>query len=362
MSKRTALHGWHRSQGARFTDFAGWEMPVQYAGVVPEHLAVRSCAGLFDVSHMGQIFVEGAGAFEFLQKLCTNDVSKCPPGKAIYSHLCNPKGGVIDDIFVYCLRRDRYLVVVNAATISKDFAWMRGHVSSGVELTDASGDYGMVAVQGPAAERALPASLGPAPRRHELTEIFRNGKSVFLCRTGYTGEDGFEIVAPNEIVEATVKEVMETGREAGIVPCGLGARDTLRLEAGYLLYGSDVDDGRTPLEAGLPWVVKFDKGDFIGREALAEQKEKGTEMRLAAFKLSERGVPRHGSAIFRGGLEAGRVTSGTFSPTLEAGIALGYVPGPADGPWSIQCLSRRVPAQAVRLPFYARPKPFSKEN
>ena len=355
-AKRTPLYEWHKARGARFTPFAGWEMPVQYKSIVQEHNAVRKGVGIFDISHMGQVFAEGPEALPFLQKLCTNDIAKCAPGKAMYSHLCDERGGVIDDIFVYCFDSARYLIVVNASTSEKDFSWMEKHKMSGVTLAHKSSELSMIAVQGPKAVSVLSKIFKPVPERHRIAEERFGTHPAFVCRTGYTGEDGCELIVPNEGIVELTEAVMEAGKDAGIEPCGLGARDTLRLESGYLLYGNDVDEQHTPLEAGVGWVVKFDKGDFIGRAALLRQKESGVSRKLTAFKLKERGIPRHGSKIFRDGEEIGAVTSGTFSPSLQAGIALGYVPSGAQGAFAIECLGKPVPAETVKLPFYSGSK------
>ena len=357
MNKRTALYDWHKRRGARLIEFAGWEMPVQYSGIVREHQAVRQGVGVFDISHMGQIFVSGESALPFLQNICTNDISKCAQGRAMYSHLLNDKGGVIDDIFVYCLKfPSRYLVVVNAATTEKDHRWMTDHAISGAELQNESDQWSMVAVQGPKGVAAISKIFPKVPERHRIFELDLGGETAYLCRTGYTGEDGFEIVAPNAQIENLAERIMTAGSEFGIIPCGLGSRDTLRLEAGYLLYGNDMDEDHSPVEAGVSWVVKFEKKDFIGKDALKGQMSGNLKQKLTAFKLLERGIPRHGSQIFRGGRAAGLVTSGTFSPTLQTGIALGYLPTDASGAISIECRGKPVPAQDVNLPFYSGSK------
>ncbi len=352
-SKRTALYDEHKKAGARFTEFAGWEMPVLYAGIVKEHLAVRGQAGLFDISHMGQVFVKGKRALDFLQKICTNDISKCAPGKAIYSHMCNERGGVVDDIFVYCLSGEEYLVVVNAATTDKDVRWMTMHNSFGAELDDRSAELGMIALQGPAADAVAGKIFKDLPSRHAISMQKFGLHDVFICRTGYTGEDGFEFILPASASAEFWKSLMECGGGQGLIPCGLGARDTLRLEVGYPLYGLDIDDDHSPLEAGLNWVVKLAKADFVGKPVLEQQKSAGLKQKLTAFKLKDRGIPRHGSQIFCKGAETGVVTSGTFSPSLQIGIAVGYLPAGADGAVEIECHSKKVPAEIVSLPFYS---------
>ena len=355
--KQTPLYDWHKARGAKFTEFGGWEMPVQYTSIVAEHEAVRNRAGVFDISHMGEVFVEGPKALEYLQNLCTNDISKISDGKAMYSHLCTPGGGVIDDIFVYCLKfPSRYLVVVNASTADKDFEWMKKNLKPGADIRNESDRWSMIAVQGPKAVDAAMKVFKSVPERHKVSETLFEGNPCFICRTGYTGEDGIEAIAPNAVIEKLTNAVINAGKDWNIVPCGLGARDTLRLEAGYLLYGNDMDETFSPLEAGVPWAVKFEKGDFIGREALAAQKNGGLKRKLTAFKLTERGVPRHGFKIFSGNEVAGIVTSGTFSPTLKAGIAMGYIPTGTAGPFAIECNGRPVPAETAKLPFYSGSK------
>lgn len=353
---RTPLYDCHKNAGAKFVEFFGWEMPILYTSIVQEHLAVRNAVGLFDISHMGQIFVRGDGALNFLQKICTNDVSKCSKGQAIYSHLCNEKGGVIDDIFIYYIDQNYYLVIVNASTISKDFDWMAIHQTSTVQIENRSAQLGVIALQGPLSVQVVAKLFSTLPDRHQISESKFGNDTVFLCRTGYTGEDGFEIVAPNKTTPEIWHALLKAGKEFNIALCGLGARDTLRLEMGYLLYGQDVDDAHTPFEAGVPWVVKLNKGDFIGRESLEQQKNIGLKRKLTAFKMSEKGIPRHGSKIYCDGKEVGTVTSGTFSPSLQCGIAMGYIPFNLNGKFSINCHSKQVSVSIVKLPFY-KPKP-----
>lgn len=353
-ARRTPLYDAQKKRGAKFTEFAGWEMPVIFSSITQEHLAVRNQAGLFDISHMGQIYVEGDEALHFLQKVCTNDISRCKPKHGIYSHMLNERGGVIDDIFVYWLDSKKYLVVVNAATIEKDFSWMRRQSPEGLSIHNASADVGMLALQGPKAEAIASRIFSVLPDRHGyLDSHFKNHK-VSLCRTGYTGEDGFEIIAPNEALAALWDGLLNEGSAEGILPCALGSRDTLRLEAGYLLYGQDMDDDHTPLESGPPWVVKMGKDFFIGKEALERQQKEGVRRKLTAFKLTERGIPRHHSKIFCDGREVGIVTSGTYSPLLKQGIALGYVPPQITGAISIDCGGKKVPAEATATPFYKK--------
>lgn len=351
--KRTPLYEIHKKLGAKFTEFAGWDMPVIYTSITQEHLAVRNQAGLFDISHMGQIFVEGAKALEFLQSICTNDISRCKPQHGIYSHLCNESGGVIDDIFVYWTGSGKYLVIVNASTAEKDFSWMQKHAPDGISLENASSQTGMLALQGPRAEKIASRIFNALPDRHGILETQFKQQRSFVCRTGYTGEDGFEILVPENSLEALWNQISEIGKGEGLLPCALGARDTLRLEAGYLLYGQDMDEEHTPLESGPSWVVKMNKGDFVGKEALAKQSG-NVKRKLTAFKMMDRGIPRHHSKIFCDGKEAGAVTSGTYSPLLQYGIALGYVPPELKGSFEVECGARKVPAQVTPTPFYKK--------
>lgn len=360
-ARRTALYESHKRLGGRIVDFHGWELPVQYESIIKEHEAVRHRCGLFDVSHMGQVFVSGPQALAFLQKVNANDLARIAPGKALYSHLTNEAGGVVDDVIVSRLAADRWLVVVNAATSDKDFAWFQRHAKGlDVELRNESDRWGMIALQGPRAADVL-ALVAPAavslPRFGAL-ELELYGQRCVITRTGYTGEDGVEFIVPDEITVRVWEDLLAQGRSLGIAPCGLGARDVLRLEAGYLLYGQDVDDGRTPYEAGYGWVVKLDKGDFVGKAALARQKAEGVARRLTGVRLKERGVPRPGAPVLVEGREAGTLCSATFSPSLQAGIGVGYLdrPGlPAGAECAVVLHGRPVPAEVVRVPFYQSP-------
>lgn len=359
--RRTALYESHRLLGGKLVDFHGWELPVQFESILREHEATRHRCGLFDVSHMGQILVGGPDALDFLQKVNANDVSKIGPGRALYSHLPNEQGGVVDDVIISCLAKGRYLVVVNAATADKDFAWFQRH-SRGlrVELENKSSFYGMVAVQGPKAAEvmALVAPQATALPRFGALELTLHDHPSFITRTGYTGEDGFEFIVPNEIVVRVWEDLLAKGRSLGAQPCGLGARDTLRLEAGYLLYGQDVDDEHSSYEANYGWVVKLGKGDFIGRDALARQKKDGVKRRLTGVRLLERGVPRPGAELLVEDRSAGALCSATFSPTLSSGIGVGYLGGADLAPGSkiaVVLHGREVPAQVVKVPFYRSP-------
>lgn len=335
-------------------DFAGWAMPIQYDGIVSEHRRVRSTAGLFDVSHMGEFIVEGEGALEAIERVTTNRAASLGVGRVQYSAFCYDDGGFVDDLLVYRLR-DSYMLVVNASNKDKDFDWVRDHFPPGVSLRDASDETALLALQGPDSEQILSrltaadlASLG----YYHSTEAEVAGIDVLVSRTGYTGEDGFEIYLGLEPAPAVWDALMEAGRANGVEPVGLGCRDTLRLEMGYALYGNDIDSTRTPVESGLMWITKLGKGDFIGRDAIARRKESGADVKLVGFEFTGRGVPRHGQRILKAGEEIGVVTSGTFSPSLERGIGMGYVPADHEGDFEVETRSASVEARVVSLPFY----------
>lgn len=345
-------------------EFAGWEMPVQYSGVIEEHRAVRDRVGVFDVSHMGEIAVRGAAAERFLDRLTPNHVAKLGSGQAHYSGLLTEKGTYIDDLLVYRLADDDFLLVVNAANAAKDFAWVARHADGEVEVVDLSSRFALLAVQGPRAEEILAplSSVDLADLRYyRFAEGEVASARAIVSRTGYTGEDGFELYVEPAAAPDLWRRLLEAGAEAGLLPAGLGARDTLRLEAAMALYGHEIDDTTTPWEAGLDWVVKLDKGEFIGREALVRQKEEGLERRLVGFEVVDRGIARQGHAVFAGSEEdeVGEVTSGTFSPTLKKAIGMAYVPVELAEPGSevaIEVRSRRLAARVVELPFYRRPE------
>ena len=356
-TRRTPFHAFHVACGGRLIDFAGFEMPVRYTGDVREHTAVRERAGLFDISHMGEFFVSGPGAAEFLDRVVTNDVGSLAVGQALYSPMCRPDGGIVDDLLVYRTAID-YMVVVNASNRAKDWAWMREHCPPGVQFEDRSDDTALLAVQGPRAPEVLrdhvpDAILELGYYRVGEGRIF--GADALIARTGYTGEDGFELYFRVRDAERVWNGLMEAGKTAGMEPIGLGARDTLRLEMGFMLYGNDIDDTTSPLEAGLSWTVKFSKPEFNGRATLAAQKERGLTRRLVAFDLEGRRVPRHDMPIESGGRVVGRVTSGTFGPSLNRPIGMGYVESASavmGGALDIVAGSARLPARIVKLPFY----------
>jgi aminomethyltransferase len=359
--RRTPLYEAHVAAGGRMVPFAGWELPVQYRGIGEEHAAVRTAAGLFDVSHMGEVWVEGPHALEAVQRLITNDAGRLAVGQGLYSPMCLPTGGIVDDVTVFRAADRAYLFVVNAATRAKDVAWIREH-AGGAAVRDASDETALLALQGPRAAAVLEAATGRAfdgLRRFHLADgVVLAGARVVVSRTGYTGEDGFEIACPPQAAPAVWDALLAAGRPHGLVPAGLGARDTLRLEAAYMLYGNDIDETTSPLEAPLGWTVKLDKGGFIGREALRAQQAAGLRRRLVGFEVADRAIPRQHCAIRAGPAQVGEVTSGSFSPTLRRPIGLGYVPTALAVPGQaleIDVRGRRAPAVVVRLPFYRRP-------
>jgi len=357
--KQTPLHGEHVALGAKIVPFAGWSMPVQYpTGILEEHRAVRTAAGLFDVSHMGEIEARGRDALALIQYVTTNDASRIEVGQAQYSVMCRPAGGAIDDCIVYRFA-DRWMIVVNASNRDKDRDWILSHARGrDVEVRDVSDDIALLALQGPAAS-ALLARLTKtdleAIRYYHFAEGAVDGVRAVISRTGYTGEDGFELYVGAGDAVALWRSLLDAGRSSGLIPVGLGARDSLRLEMGYALYGNDIDESRTPLEAGLGWVTRLDKGDFVGRDALVRQKEAGVRERLAGFVLRERGFPRHGYVVRWNGEAAGVVTSGLHAPSLEAGIGMAYIPAPAAKPGTlleVMIRDRPCPAEVVQPPFY----------
>ena len=357
--QRTPIHDEHVKLGARMVPFAGYEMPIQYpTGITAEHHAVRNAAGLFDVSHMGEFEVRGERALDFVQHVTTNDASKLEVGQAQYSTLPNDDGKLLDDLLVYRYP-DHYMLVVNGSNREKDFAWVKRFAGEfGVELVDRTDDIALLALQGPKAERILAkltdADL-PSIRYYRFAEGRVDGVPATISRTGYTGEDGFELYVPAEHGGRLWARLLEAGKDEGLIAAGLGCRDSLRLEMGMALYGNDLDEGRTPLEAGLGWVVKLDKPAFVGRDALLRQKSEGVRTKLVGFRLKERGFPRHGYAVAVDGETVGEVTSGTLSPTLGVGIGMAYVPAEAAKPGTeigIVIRDKAVPAEVVKPPFH----------
>lgn len=363
--KRTALNSAHKAAGARMVEFGGWEMPVEYSGIMNEHLAVRERAGLFDVSHMGEIEVRGPKALELLQLVTSNDVSKLKLNQAQYTALMRPEGSAVDDCLVHRLGENRYFICVNAANTDKDFDWMGQHNSYSdfeVELRNVSSDYSQLALQGPASVDIL-ANV----TRTNLAGIKYYwccnstccGVEGLLARTGYTGEDGFEFYFPPSESEQVWNMLLEAGKPFGLIPAGLGARNTLRLEAAYPLYGHELDERTTLLEAGLGWISKLDKGDFLGREVLARQRQQGVSKKLIGFEMIDRGIARDGYAVWVDGKSLGRVTSGSYAPFLKKNIGLAYVPpdlAETGREIQIEIRGNLAAARQVPLPFYKRPK------
>lgn len=357
--KNTALTKTHEALGAKMVPFAGFNMPVQYEGINIEHETVRNAVGVFDVSHMGEFLIDGENALELIQKVSSNDASKLTIGKAQYSCLPNDDGGIVDDLIIYKLKEDQYLLVVNASNIEKDWNWIVSKNNVGANTRNLSDDYSLLAIQGPKAIEAMQSLTS-----HDLATIkfynfvvgdFAGIEHVIISATGYTGSGGFEIYCKNNEVKQVWEKVLEAGSNFGIKPVGLAARDTLRLEMGYCLYGNDIDDTTSPIEAGLGWITKFTK-EFTNSEALKAEKERGPERKLIAFELNERGIPRQGYDIVDGnGNKIGVVTSGTMSPSLGIGIGLGYVPtifSEVGSKINVQIRKNAIPATVVKLPFY----------
>ncbi len=359
MPLRTPLFETHVRARARLVEFAGWEMPVQYAGILSEHEAVRTRVGLFDVSHMGEVVFRGPKAMEALGRAFTNDLSKVQDGQAQYGCLCKDDGGIVDDVVVYRRSQEDLLVCVNAANRAKDFEWLSSR-ASGADVRNESDGWGQLALQGPLAAQVLQRLTRldlSAIRTYRFATGEVAGIPCIAARTGYTGEDGFELFCPADRAAGLWDALAEAGRAERLEPCGLGARDSLRLEMAYRLYGSDMDDSTTPLEAGLAWVVKLDKGPFVGRDALLAQKARGLSKKLVGFVLTGAGIARHGYPVLQDGREVGTVTSGTRSPSLGTSIGLAYVPTSlaAEGStFAVGIRGRPVAARVVKTPFYTR--------
>lgn len=365
--KQTPLIAQHRAAGAKLVDFAGWEMPIQYSGVVDEYHTVRSKAGLFDVSHMGRISVSGPGSVGFLQYVTTNDVSKISVRSSQYSMVCNPKGGIQDDIFIYHVKPYEFLVCVNASNREKIVTWFMEKVShvQGCKVRDRSTELAQIAVQGPGS-RDLLVAAGLADvadlKVRQCAEVTAFSGPLIISRTGYTGELGYELYLPADLAASVWEQLLRVGQPLGLKPAGLGARDLLRLDMGYLLYGNDISEEISPLDAGADWVVNFEKGEFVGRGALLSQRTQGVAHRLVGFELLEKAVPRHGFTILSAespGQSIGEVTSGNLSPFLQKGIGLGSVLSRYAEPGTriqIDIRGKAVPAQVVKPPFYKKPK------
>jgi aminomethyltransferase len=360
--KRTALYSVHKAAGARMTEFGGWEMPIEYAGITQEHLAVRTRAGLFDVSHMGEITVRGPRALALLQYVTCNDAARLRERQAQYSAFMYPQGSAVDDCVVHRLGENDYFICVNAANTDKDYEWLVEHNSVGAEVENVSSQYSQLALQGPRAASILGKVTGidlGSIRYYWFSPAECCGVKGLLARTGYTGEDGFEFYFAPEHSEHVWNTLLEAGKDEGLQPAGLGARNTLRLEAGYPLYGHELDEDTTLLEAGLGWICKLDKGEFLGRDVLLRQRTEGLRKKLVGFEMVEPGIARDGYPVWIGGERVGRVTSGSPAPFLKKNIGLAYVPPAAAQRGKeilIEIRQRKARAVQVPLPFYKRPK------
>jgi len=360
--RKTALNETHRRMGARMVEFGGWDMPVEYSGIVPEHMAVRTRVGLFDVSHMGEVEVRGEGALPLLQSITCNDVSRLQIGQAHYSALMNERGGMVDDLLVHRVGDESYFLCVNAGRREADYAWITSHNQPGAEVRNTSDDYTQLAVQGPRSLAVLQplTSVGLAALKYYwFARGTVCGTDSIVARTGYTGEDGFEVYFPVSESERIWNAILEAGKAEGIVPCGLGARNTLRLEAGMLLYGHDMNEDITPLEVNLRWLVKLDKGPFLGRDVLLRQAEQGVPRTLAAFELRDRGIARDDAPVLLGDQTIGKVTSGSYVPFLKRSIGFALLPSEhaaAGQRISIDIRGTRAAAEIVPAPIYRRKK------
>jgi aminomethyltransferase len=369
--KTTVLYPNHVALGAKMVEFGGWEMPVQYKSILEEHRAVRTTAGLFDVSHMGELEISGPDSLAFLQRLLTNDLAKMTVGQALYSLMCYPTGGIIDDLLVYKLAEDKYWLVVNAGNKDKDLAWLRERLlqeqqhkgtnsSEEVKIRDRSEEIGLLALQGPLAEQILNSiSSVSLTNLKYFYFVFSEiaGTKVLISRTGYTGEDGFEIYLAVDKTPLIWDKLLQVGEEVGLVPAGLGARDTLRFEAGLSLYGQELTETITPLEAGLGFFVAWHKEDFMGKKVLLKQKKEGLSRKLVGFMMLERGIPREGYLLEKDGVTIGKVTSGSYAPTLEKNLGLGYVTNAqafVDNEISVVIRGKSLKARIIKKPFYKR--------
>jgi aminomethyltransferase len=358
------LNALHRESGAKMVPFGGWDMPVEYAGLISEHLAVRKAAGLFDVSHMGEFEVRGDGALAFLQRVTSNDVARLADGQAQYSALPMPTGAPVDDVIVYRRSADRFMLVVNAGNIEKDWQWLNDQSPSGCTLENRSDEYALLALQGPLAESILQGLTSlelPSVAYYHFAEGSVGGVDALVARTGYTGEDGFELFVAPESADTLWRFLIASGKDKGLVPAGLGARDTLRLEAKMCLYGNDMDESTSLVEAGLGWIVSTspDKGDFPGKAVLEDQKKNGAPRKLVGFEVVGRGIARHGCPVVLDGAPAGAVTSGSYAPFLQKSIGLAYLPSDRAKPgtdFEVDVRGRCVPTRVVPTPFYKRQK------
>jgi len=374
MLKRTALFAAHQKLGGKLIDFGGWEMPVQYTSITDEHLAVRHAAGIFDISHMGEVTVSGPGAVAFLNSVLTNDVRQLASGQGQYTLMCNGRGGAIDDLYAYRLSVDVYFLIINASRIDDDVSWLKSQAAKfaggEVNLTDASHHYAAIAVQGPrvkefiaavipgASSSVFPVKVVTDLKKNQIAGFHFDTSNILVSRTGYTGEDGFELLGPDSAVQHLWDKFLAAGAPFGIKPCGLGARDTLRTEVCYPLYGHELDEQTTPIEAGVGFFVALDKGEFTGRSVLAEQKANGVKKKLVAFKMTDKSAPpRPHYPIWVNGESVGVVTSGTQSPSLNLGIGMGYLPAALAKPDTkveIEIRGRRFTAVVVPKPIYRK--------
>jgi len=360
--KHTPLYSVYKNYGAKLIDFGGWELPVQFStGILEEHQAVRERAGLFDVSHMGEVEVKGKDALQYIQKLITNDLTKLTDGKALYSPMCYPNGGTVDDLLVYRYSENHYLIVINASNIDKDVEWFEQHLTGDVQLKNISEQISQLAVQGPSAETILQKlvdiDLSEIGTFYFQSDVDINGSKALVSRTGYTGEDGFEIYLSNHDAPNVWDMILDAGKDEGILPCGLGARDTLRFEARLPLYGQELSKDITPIEAGLGFFVKLDKGDFIGREVLAKQKEQGAPRKLVGIEMIDRGIPRSHYPVYIDDKKIGEVTTGTQSPTLKKNLGLALIDKEhalIDNEVNIEIRNKKLKAKIIKLPFYKR--------
>ena len=359
--KRTPLYHIHKQLGARLVEFGGWEMPVQYSSIIDEHLTVRSNVGIFDVTHMGEIEIRGPGSLSLIQKLITNDAAKLVDGQILYTPMCTETGGIVEDLLVYRFAANRYMLVVNASNIEKDLEWIHTHCETGTEIENRSDETALVALQGQNAPQCLQTLTDidiSTVNYYRFTEGEVAGIPTVISRTGYTGEIGFELYVEARRAADLWAAVYEATNAIGGKPVGLGARDTLRLEARLCLYGNDIDEATTPLEAGLRWTVDFDKGDFIGREALIRQDDEGIKRRLMGFQMLDRSIARAHHAVYHKDLCVGEVTSGAPAPSLKYNIGLAYLPvemSKINTKIEIEIRGRRHPAKVVRTPFYRAP-------
>ena len=358
---KTTLNSRHRQLGAKMTDFHGWEMPLYYTSILEEHKSVRTAVGMFDISHMGQVLIQGPGSLALLNELCVSNFEQVGEKRACYTLMLNERGGMVDDLIIYRVQAEAYVVIVNCANRATDVEWMTRHRQGAVEIRDISDGRSIIAVQGPAAVQAIEAVLGVSVSglaRFSLMELDKLGAWAWIARTGYTGSDGFEVFLEDDRAQGLWDRLLEAGRPLSLQPVGLGARDTLRLEAGLRLYGTDMDDTTTPYEADLGWTVAIHKPSFLGKEAVVRQQTQGLRRRLVGFELAEGPVPRSGYGLFVQGRQIGAVTSGTFSLMLNKPIGLGYVEmafAPPGTALTMHVREHRYTATVVKLPFWRRP-------